>query len=295
MRSAYSNKVVPWLLLSPSIFICILFLYYPMLQIAKLSLYKVAFFGMRMKYVGLENFIQLFSSPVYLGSILTSLVFSGAVVVLGISISMGLALLANQKVYGARFFRVGLIWPYALSPAIAGIVWLYLFNPAVGVINYTSGLLFGIKPQWYSHRSSALIMVITASVWKALGYNIIFLLAGLQNIPGQFLEAAKIDGASTFQRFWKITLPLLSPTIFFLLVMNLVQSFFTSFGLINVMTEGGPREATNILIYQMYTSGFRYFKSGFASAQSLVLFAIVIGLTLMQFKLTAKRVHYQGG
>lgn len=294
MQSRYSNKFLPWVFLAPTILITILFLYYPMVRVVWLSLHKVAFFGMRMKYIGLENFVKLFSAPEYLQSFLVTLVYSASVVIIGITLAMGFALLLNANMRGARIYRIAFIWPYALSPAVAGAIWLFIFNPSAGMFNYMLDLTLGIKPQWLSHGSLALGLVISTAVWKSLGYNIIFLLAGLQSVPRELIEAAEMDGANVFQKFWNVTIPMLSPTLFFLLIMNSVRSFFMDFGLINIMTEGGPAKATNILIYDMYTHGFRYFKSGYASAQSLVLFAIVLVLTLVQFRTTGRKVHYGG-
>ena len=265
-----------------------------MVRVVWLSLHKVAFFGMRMKYIGLENFVKLFSAPEYLQSFLVTLVYSASVVIIGITLAMGFALLLNANMRGARIYRIAFIWPYALSPAVAGAIWLFIFNPSAGMFNYMLDLTLGIKPQWLSHGSLALGLVISTAVWKSLGYNIIFLLAGLQSVPRELIEAAEMDGANVFQKFWNVTIPMLSPTLFFLLIMNSVRSFFMDFGLINIMTEGGPAKATNILIYDMYTHGFRYFKSGYASAQSLVLFAIVLVLTLVQFRTTGRKVHYGG-
>ena len=294
MQSKYSNKFLPWVLLAPTIIIAILFLYYPMMKVVWLSLHKVAFLGMKTKYIGLENFAKLFSSPEYLNSFFVTIVYSASVVIIGITLAMGFALLLNAKMRGARFYRIAFIWPYALSPAVAGAIWLFIFNPSAGMFNYLLDLTLGIKPQWLSHGSLALSLVISTAVWKSLGYNIIFLLAGLQNVPSELLEAAEMDGANAFHKFWNVTIPMLSPTLFFLLIMNLVRSFFLDFGLINIMTEGGPAKATNILIYDMYTNGFGYFKTGYASAQSLVLFVIVLALTLVQFRTTGRKVHYGG-
>jgi sn-glycerol 3-phosphate transport system permease protein len=294
MQSKYSHRNLPWVLLFPTLIIAILFLYYPMLKVVWLSLHKVAFFGMRTKYVGLDNFVHLFTSAKYLQSFLVSILYAGCVVALGISLSVGFALLLNAQLRGSKFYRILFIWPYALSPAVAGAIWLFIFNPTAGIANYILNAALGIKPEWLSHGHLALTLVIMTSVWKSLGYNILFLLAALQGVPKELLEAAEIDGANAVGKFWNITLPMISPTLFFLLIMNSIKAFFMDFGLINVMTEGGPGDATNILIYDMYTNGFRYFKSGYASAQSLVLFAIVLLLTLLQFRTTGRKVHYGG-
>jgi sn-glycerol 3-phosphate transport system permease protein len=241
--------------------------------------------------VGLENYQRLFTSADYGHSVLVSLEFSIAVVVIGLSIALFLAMLVNQKIHGGRFYRTLLIWPYALSPAVAGIIWLFLLSPTVGLVNYGLDTLFGIKPDW-TGPNLALLMVTATAIWKNLGYNIIFYLAALQSVPGVLLEAAEIDGAGSFQKFWRITFPLLSPTTFFLFTMNMIYSFFSVFGLIDVMTRGGPIGATNILIYNLYQDGFVFFKTGLASAQSIILFVLVIILVLVQFRKGERSVHY---
>lgn len=294
MQAKYPGKILPYILLAPTIAVCILFLYYPAAQSVVVSLYKTIFLGARKVFVGFENYGTLFTSPRYLHTVWISFLFSGGVIVFGMSISLAIALLANQKVHGARVFRTALIWPYALSPAVAGTIWLFLFNPTAGMVTYFAKLLFGLKLDWISSGPLSLFMVIVAATWKNLGYNIVFFLAGLQNIPQEFLEAAEVDGANVFQRFWKITLPLLSPTAFFLLIMNLNYSFFATFGMIDVMTKGGPAGATNIMIFNLYRDAFRFYKSGFAATQSVILFAIVVTLTLIQFRTVGKRVFYGG-
>lgn len=292
MQAKYPNRVLPFLLLLPTLIVLILFLYYPSAQTAALSLYKTAFLGLRKIYVGLGNYTKLLTSDDYRHSVWVTLVFAGLTTTIGLSTSLGIALLANQKVRGARFYRMALIWPYALSPAVAGAIWLFLFNPAAGVVNYFTDVLLGIKPDWVTRGNLAMSMVIVAAVWNNLGYNIVFFLAGLQNLPGEVLEAAEVDGANTWQKFWGVTLPLLSPIAFFLLVMNLIYAFFGTFGMIDVMTKGGPADATNILIYNLYRDAFQNGKSGYAAAQSVILLLIVAGLTFMQFRITGRRVHY---
>jgi len=250
--------------------------------------------GLKKLYVGFGNLTELFTSPDYLHSVWVTLVFSGGVIVLGLSLSLAIALLANQKVRGARLYRTALVWPYALSPAVAGTIWLFMFNPTAGVINYFLNMFFGIKPDWVTKGDLAVFMIVATTVWKNLGYNIVFFRAGLQNVPGELLEAARVDGAGAWRCFWKVTLPLLSPTAFFLLIMNLIGAFFDTFGLIDVMTKGGPANATNILIYNLYRDAFQHNRWGIASAQSVILFAIVMILTLIQFRTTGRRVHYGG-
>jgi sn-glycerol 3-phosphate transport system permease protein len=214
-------------------------------------------------------------------------------VVVGLFISLMIALLLNQKLRGQRIYRSLLIWPYALSPAISGAIFLFLFNPANGYLIFFSETLFGVRPGWLTKGNLALIVVIMAATWKNLGYNIIFYLTGLQNVQREALEAASIDGAGAVKRFWIITFPLLSPMTFFLLVMNLIYSFFASFGLIDVLTNGGPADSTSILIYQLYKDFFVFHKTGYAAAESFILFTLVVGLTLIQFRTTGRKVHYQ--
>jgi len=294
MRSKFPNRWLPLVILSPTLLVCALFFYYPMAQSFSWSLYRAAFMGLKRLYVGTQNYVRLFTSPDYIHTIGVSFLFATGVVVLGLSISLAIALLANQKVRGARIYRVALIWPYALSPAVAGTIWLFLLNPTSGVVNYFFETLFGVKPDWLTNPKLALISVVVAAVWKNLGYNIVFFLAGLQNVPGELLEAARVDGAGAWRTFWRITFPLLSPTTFFLFIMNISYAFFGVFGLIDVMTKGGPVNATNILIYNLYRDAFQHNKWGMASAQSVVLFVFVVILTLIQFRTTGRRVYYGG-
>ena len=207
--------------------------------------------------------------------------------------SVALAVLINKKIRGINFYRAALIWPYALSPAIAGALWVFLFDSSSGYLNYFISILIGIKPKWLTSGSLAICVVTAAATWKNLGYNIILFLAGLQNIPDDIVEAAAIDGASKSQTFWRITFPLLSPMTFFLLIMNLIYSYFGSFGLIHVMTEGGPANATNILIYDLYKEAFINHNAGLAAAESMILFSLVVILTLLQFRTSGRGVHYQ--
>jgi sn-glycerol 3-phosphate transport system permease protein len=292
MQAKYPNRILPLVLLLPTIFVLVLFLYYPSAQTAVLSLYKTAFLGLRKIFAGADNYTRLLTSDDYRYSVWVTLMFAGAVTFIGLALSLVIALLANQQIRGARFYRMALIWPYALSPAVAGTIWLFLFNPTAGVVNYFTDILLGIKPDWVTRGDLAMTMIIVAAVWNNLGYNIVFFLAGLQNLPGEILEAAEVDGANIWHKFWRVTLPLLSPIAFFLLVMNLIYAFFGTFGMIDVMTKGGPADATNILIYNLYRDAFQNGKSGYAAAQSIILLLIVAGLTVMQFRITGRRVHY---
>ena len=292
MRAGYPNKILPYILILPAFTILVIFLYYPQIEVFILSLYRVALLGLRKTYVGFENYYRLFTSPKYHYSIEISLIFTISVVIVGMAISLALALLANQKVRGARIYRTALIWPYALSPAAAGTIWLFLFSPTAGLVNYFLETVFGVSPDWIGNRTLALLMIIGTAIWKNLGYNIVFYLAALQNIPRELLEAAEVDGANAFQRFRAVAFPLLGPTTFFLLIMNLIYASFETFPIIDIMTKGGPVGATNILIYNLYQDGFRFFKTGLASAQATVLFIFVLILTLLQFRALERRIHY---
>lgn len=292
MGAKFPGKLYPYLLLVPTLAVIGLFIYFPMVQTVQMSLQKSLFFGLRTLYVGIENYVELFSSAAYRKSLGITFVFSGLVVFLAMTVSFLMAILANQKVAGARFYRTALVWPYALSPAIAGSIWLFIFNPSVGVLNHLLGTSIGIRPDWISHSGLSFFMVVITAVWKQLGYNVVFYLAALQNVPGELVEASQIDGANPFQRYWRIVLPILSPTTFYLLTMNLIYAFFDTFGLIDVMTRGGPVDATNVLIYNLYRDGFEFSKTGFAASQSIILFFIVVGVMVLQFRTAGRRVHY---
>ena len=292
-KSAFKNKFLPYFLLAPSFIIIGYFLFYPTYETFRLSLYRLGPFAIKKIFIKFGNFVDLFTSADYLHSFKISFVFSLSVVIFGLAISLWLAVLINRKIRGINFYRAALIWPYALSPAIAGALWVFLFDSSAGYLNYFFSILFDLKPKWLTTGSLALVVVTAAATWKNIGYNIVFFLAGLQNVPKDIQEAAGIDGANRFQVFWRITFPLLSPMTFFLLIMNLIYSYFGSFGLIHVMTEGGPANATNILIYDLYKEAFINHNAGLASAESIILFVLVVVLTLMQFGTSGRGVHYQ--
>lgn len=295
-RAVFRRPVMAWALLLPTLAILLLFLYYPTIHTFLLSFYQVNFaliFADKI-FVGLENYKTVFTDPVYRRVLLNTLLLSGSVVVLSLVAGLALAVLANQRVRGARVYRLLLIWPYALSPAVAGVIFLFLFNPQAGVVNYALGEVFGVQPDWLTDPRLAFLVVVLAAVWKNVGYNVVFYLAALQNLPGEVLEAALVDGATPWQRFFRITLPLLSPMTFFLLVMNSIYAFFDTFAIIDLVTRGGPNGATNTLIYSIYRDGFEFFKTGMAAAQSVVLFLSVALLTMVQFRFGERRVHYGG-
>jgi len=287
-QSTFNNRYLPYILLSPTFFILVVFLFYPAYETFRLSLFKVHPFTSAEKFAGFYNFGKIFTNADYLQSFVISLVFALAVVLVGLFLSLMIALLLNQNVKGARYYRSFLIWPYALSPAIAGALFNFLFNPANGVINFFTGV-----KTWLTSGETALLILVMAAVWKNLGYNIVFYLTGLRNVPRDALEAAAIDGAGPVRRFVSITFAFLSPMTFFLLVMNTTYAYFATFGLIDVLTEGGPAGSTNILIYQLYKDFFVNSRIGYAAAESLILFLLVVGITLIQFRTTEKKVHYQ--
>jgi sn-glycerol 3-phosphate transport system permease protein len=254
----------------------------------------VGFLGLTKKFAGVSNYTSLFADPYYQRIFLNTAVFASATVFFSMLFGLSLAMLANQKVTGWRVYRLLLIWPYALPPAVGGVIILFMVNSQAGIANYLLEHFMGIRPNWLTNPSLAMSVVVMAAVWKNIGYNVVFYLAALQNLPGEVLEAALIDGATIWQRFWKITFPLLSPMTLFLLVINTIYAFFDTFPFIDLLTKGGPAEATTVLIYSIYRDGFQYFKTGFAAAQSVTLFVVVVGLTILQFRFSGKMVHYGG-
>ena len=293
MQTKFPEKWLAYLLLAPSLVIVVIFLIVPSIQSIHLSLYRISPFGDRRIFKGLANFITLFKSPDYLNSLSVTFIFTASVVFFGLTLSLILAIAANQKIAGIGFYRTALIWPYALSPAVAGTIWAMLFDPATGAASYFSQVLTGVVPNWRTNGTVAIVMIIVAAMWKMLGYNVIFYLSGLQGIPMDVIEASHIDGAGMFSRFLHITLPLISPMTFFLFIMNTLYGFFQVFGLIDIMTKGGPARATEVLVYRLYLDGFRNLRTGYASAQSIILFLFVAGLTLLQFRMSKKWVFYQ--
>jgi len=282
------------MILLPTLIILTIFLYYPIIQTFILSTYRVAFLGLRKKFTGLENYLDLLQDAGYLHTLQTTVIITVVVVIGGLGVSMFVAMLANQDVWGASIYRVLLVWSFALSPAVSGVIFLFMFSPGFGVVTYLTSAIVGVELNWLGNPTLAVILVIMASIWKNLGYNVVFYLAALQNVNTEVLEAASIDGANSWQRFWNVTFALLSPMTFFLLITNIIYSFFEIFGLIDIVTKGGPLDATNVMIYNLYRDGFEYYKSGSAAAQSVILFAAVVTLTIIQFRTSGRRVHYGG-
>ena len=272
------------------------FSYYPAARTLRLSVFRANLIVGNEQFVGLANFAELLSSPVYHQVIVQTLIFVALVVVFGLMFALSLAWLASKPIAGAKFYRLMLIYPYALSPAIAGTLWLFLFNPEIGAVNTLLDTLIGVKPRWLDNPFLAFVLVVVASIWKGLGYNVVFYLAAIQNIPGDVMEAAEIDGASAWQSFWRVAFPLLSPMTFFLVFTNIVTSLFDSFGLVNILTRGGPvygeTGITTFLVYQLYEDGFRNFRTGAAAAQAVLMLLLVICIVAMQFRYGNRKVHY---
>ena len=278
----------------PQILVTATFFYWPALQGLAQSVMRSDPFGQRNTFIWLDNFIALFNDPLYLKSIGTTLFFSVSVAAVSISVGLFIATMANRALKAKAVIRTMLIWPYAVAPAISGILWLFLLHPSYGVVAIAIKRWFGIDWNPVLDGKDALFMVVMASAWKEISYNFVFFIAGMQAIPGSLIEAAAMDGASPFRRFWKITLPLLSPTLFFLTVMNIIYSFFETFGVIHMMTQGGPGGATNILVYKVYQDGFIGLDLGSSAAQSVVLMSLIIVITVLQFKYVERKVQYAG-
>ena len=293
-RSYFTSKFLPYFLILPQVLVTVTFFYWPALQGLAQSVMRSDPFGQRNTFIWLENFIALFNDPLYLKSIGTTLVFSACVAAVSISIGLFIAAMANRALKAKALIRTMLIWPYAVAPAISGILWLFLLHPSYGVVAIAIKRWLGIDWNPVLDGKDALFMVVMASAWKEISYNFVFFIAGMQAIPGSLIEAAAMDGASPFRRFWKITLPLLSPTLFFLTVMNIIYSFFETFGVIHMMTQGGPGGATNILVYKVYQDGFIGLDLGSSAAQSIVLMSLIIVITVFQFKYVERKVQYAG-
>jgi sn-glycerol 3-phosphate transport system permease protein len=290
-RSHFQPSLLPYLLVAPQIIITLVFFIWPAMQALYESFYIQSAFGMGSTFVGLENFVELFEDPLYIESIWRTFMFSGAVALLAMSLALTFAALADRVIRGAMTYRTLLIWPYAIAPAVAGALWIFMFDPTLGIVSYGLDMV-GVDWNQAVNGTQAMALVIMAAAWKQIAYNFLFFLAGMQAIAPSVYEAAAIDGASPMRRFFNITLPLLAPTTFFLLVMNVVYAFFDTFGIIDAMTQGGPANATEILVYKVYQDGFVGLDLGGSAAQSVVLMFIVIALTVVQFKFVEKRVQY---
>ncbi len=290
-RVVFNHKTLPYLLLAPQLIVTVVFFFLPAGQAMWQSFRLEDPFGLSSNFVGLSNFIELFSNSDYMDSFQVTAVFSLLVAVLGLGISLVLAVMANRVIKGAHLYRTLLIWPYAVATAVAGVLFLFMFSPSLGVLAvYMQKMGIAWNPRL--DGGDAMLLVVLSSVWKQISYNFLFFLAGLQAIPRSLLEAAAIDGASPSRRFWTIVFPLLSPTAFFLLVVNVIYAFFDTFAIIDIMTQGGPGNSTAILVYKVYNAGFRGLDQGSSAAQSVILMAIVIALTVVQFRYIDRKVNY---
>jgi sn-glycerol 3-phosphate transport system permease protein len=290
-RVTFKSKWLPWALLAPQVAVVAVFFFWPAGQALVQAFQQQDAFGTSVQWVGLENFRNLFNDDTYLGSFRVTAEFSLLVAFFGIAIALMLAVFADRVTRGALVYRTLLIWPYAVAPAVAGVLWLFLFSPSIGVVAYYLREA-GLPWDPLLRSDHAMAMVVMAAVWKQISYNFLFFVAGLQSIPRSLIEAAAIDGARPWRRFWTVQFPLLSPTTFFLLVINVVYAFFDTFGIIDAATKGGPGKETAILVYKVYFDGFKAMDLGGSAAQSAVLMTIVIVLTVIQFRFVEKKVNY---
>jgi sn-glycerol 3-phosphate transport system permease protein len=290
-RVFFRSAWLPYLLLAPQIAVTLVFFFWPAAQAVWYSVQLQDAFGLSVQFVWFDNFLALFQDSHYLDAFKVTGVFSVLVAASGIAISLVLAVMADRVVKGALAYKTLLIWPYAVAPAVAGVLWGFMFAPSIGIVTYVlKGM--GVDWNWIIKGDQAMLLVVMAAVWKQISYNFLFFLAGLQSIPKSLIEAAAIDGAGPMRRFWTIVFPLLSPTTFFLLVVNIVYAFLDTFGVIDSTTQGGPAGATQILVYKVYYDGVKAADLGGSSAQSVVLMAIVILLTVVQFRFVEKKVQY---
>ena len=290
-RVRFRSSWLPWLLIAPQMAVVLVFFFWPAAQALRQSVLQQDAFGTSTEYVGLENFSRLWNDTSYLASFQTTAVFSLLVAVLGLSLALVLATMANRVLRGSSVYRTLLIWPYAVAPVVAGVLWLFMFASPMGVVAWALQQL-GLEWNHLLNANHAMALIVMAAVWKQISYNFLFFLAGLQSIPQSLLEAAAMDGARPWRRFWTITFPLLSPTAFFLLVVNVVYAFFNTFAIVDATTHGGPGKDTAILVYKVYYDGFKALDMGASAAQSVVLMVIVIALTVVQFRFVEKKVQY---
>ena len=290
-RVVFDNKILPYLLVAPQLAITLVFFFWPAAEAVWFSLERQDAFGISMEFVGLENFQTVLTDPAYLNSLWVTTGFSIAVALLALVPALLLAVMADRIVRGASVYKTLMMMPYAVAPAIAGSLWLFLFSPGVGLVALLLRRL-GVDWNHTLNGNQAMLLVVLAAGWKQVSYNFLFFLAGLQSIPKSLLEAASIDGAGATRRFWTIILPLLSPTTFFLIVVNIVYAFFDTFGVIHAVTQGGPSKATEVLVYKVYDDGVNGLDLGGSSAQSVILMVIVVALTAIQFRYVERKVHY---
>jgi sn-glycerol 3-phosphate transport system permease protein len=291
-RTVFPNRWLPYVLVLPQVAVTVLFFFWPAAKSLYLSVFKSPPFGGRDIFVGLDNFVALLTDRAYYDSVVNSFVFAGGVTGLSVVGGLVVATLANQKLRGLAFYRTALLWPYGIAPAVAGIIFLFIFHPSYGILPYFLSFVTAYEFNWLLEGWVAMTLVIGATAWTHVGYNIAFFLAGLQAIPTSVMEAASVDGASPIRKFTSIIVPLISPVTFYLVVVNMVSSFFGSFGVIHAVTNGGPGGATEIMVYKLWKDGFIGLNLGSSAAQSVLLMGVVIGMTMLQFRFAEKKVTY---
>ena len=290
-RTVFPHRVLPYLLLLPQMAITVVFFLWPAGQTGWQSMLREDPFGLKTTFIWFDNYARLFKDTNYLSAFGATGVFALATAVVSIGVALILALAVDRTIRSAPIYTTLIVWPYAVAPAVAGVLWWFMFNPTIGILAY---LIRGAGYDWdhLLHGGDAMILVVLAASWKQVSYNFLFFVAGLQSIPMSLKEAAAIDGAGPLKRFWTIVLPLLSPTTFFLLVVNVVYAMFDTFGIIDATTQGGPAGATNILVYKVFEDGFVGLNLGSSAAQSVILMVIVIVLTVIQFRYVERNVEY---
>jgi len=291
-ENTYDSSLGAYLLLLPTLAAIIAFLYYPSLQTLRFSFFQTFLFGQNTRFVGLTNFTDLLGSQVYLTSVGLTVAFAVIVVIGSLAVGLLVAFLLYEVSDGKAAYLIAAIWPYALPTAVAGTVLLFLAHPSVGIYTHYLEAWFGIELDWFTVGWQGFAVVTVAAIWKQVGYNVIFMLAALNNVPESLNEACRLDGIETWRRLVRVYLPLMSPTLVFLVVINTIYAFFGSFALIDLMTQGGPTNATNLMIYQLYRDAFQFNNLGLASAQSVILFVLVAGLTFVQLRVSDRYAHY---
>ncbi|TCU18160.1 sn-glycerol-3-phosphate ABC transporter permease UgpA [Rhizobium sullae] len=290
-RTIFSNRVLPYVLLAPQLAITLIFFIWPAFQAFRQSFLREDPFGMKTTFVWFSNYTRLFENADYLNALWVTLIFAVSVTALSMSLSLLFAVCVNRVLRSGRFYTTLLVWPYAVAPAAAGLLWWFMFNPSIGILPY--GLrYFGYDWNYRLHEGDAMVLIVVASAWKQISYNFLFFVAGLQSVPQSVIEAAAIDGAGPFKRFWTVIFPLLSPTTFFLAVINITYALFDTFPIVDSTTSGGPSQSTNTLVYKVYADGFVGLNLGPSAAQSVVLMLIVIALTVVQFRWIENKVQY---
>ena len=287
----FQSRWLPWLLIAPQMIVVLVFFFWPAGRAIYQSVLSQDAFGLSTEFVGMENFSRLVHDATYLESFETTAVFSILVAVIGLTLALLLAVMADRVVRVAGIYKTLLIWPYAVASVVAGVLWLFMFNSPMGIVAFALRAM-GFKWNHMLDAGDAMALIVVAAVWKQISYNFLFFLAGLQSIPRSLIEAAAIDGASPWHRFRTIIFPLLSPTTFFLLVINVVYAIFDTFAIVDATTHGGPGKATSILVYRVYYDGFKAMDMGGSAAQSVILMVIVVTLTVIQFRFVERRVQY---